>query len=605
MDGDGDADLFLGNFSYLGGVERNRLYLNDGTGTFTNQTSSRIPAGVALDVTTDVALVDITKDGALDILVGNSDSGGSRLYVNDGTGTFAEESFRLPAVHLSSSGLAVADVDLDDDRDVLSVRSGSNELFLNGGSGTFVNASRPQIRPDDAPSYDAVAGDVDGDGDVDVVFGNLNAPATLFLNDGNGIFSEAPQNMPQDPVFTYTALLGDAEGDGDLDLFLGVLGSGRLYVNDGGGVFTDESSSRLPVVSGSPQALVLGDVDADGDSDLVLAYSGSRDRLFLNDGNGVFTDDTVGRLPVDAELTRAVALGDVDVDGDPDLVLGGFSTNGSVNRLYLNDGAGVFSDATSQLPQNADATNALVLGDVDGDGDLDLGVGNEDWSTFSERNRLYRNDGTGNFEEITASHLPEHLADTHSMTLVDLERDGDLDLFVGSSGAGSSRFYRNPGDGVFVDETDAVIGPSVHTRATVLEDIDADGDLDLVVTKGVLVNLAHQLRAPLLARTGFAFPLDLYARGENASANLALVSVTSTSGSLSIPSLGRQAFGPGPHATRRLVRIPQPWGKASTSILIPDDPSLAGARVRARAWFLDVLAGQRTHSNRSVEVILR
>src|SRR5690606_11697334 len=103
-------------------------------------------------------------------------------------------------------------------------------------------------------------------------------------------------------------------------------------------------------------------------------HTNATDHLLLNDGGGTFRVAASGRLPPSYAATTSLAVGDVDADGDVDLVLG---NPGRQNRLYLNDGAGTFHDATvGRLPLAEDSTGATLLADVDGDRDLDLVFGN-------------------------------------------------------------------------------------------------------------------------------------------------------------------------------------------------------------------------------------
>ncbi len=198
-------------------------------------------------------------------------------------------------------------------------------------------------------------------------------------------------HLPKDSDETFAMALGDVDGDGDLDLVFGnSVSQNRLYLNDGKGKFTDATAARWPG-RGWSNAVSLGDVDGDGDLDLVLATHG-QNRLYLNEGKGKLNDATASRLPKDVDLTKAMGLRDVDGDGDLDLVFGNeVFGNGGQNRLYLNDGKGKFTDATaSRLPKEIDSTNAVGLGDVDGDGDLDLVFGNLVFGN-SAQNRLYLN----------------------------------------------------------------------------------------------------------------------------------------------------------------------------------------------------------------------
>ena len=309
-------------------------------------------------------------------------------------------------------------------------------------SGRFSDLHR-MLPANDGSAHATALADVDGDGDLDVLIGagrsisgsTFGEPNHLYLNDGDGILSDATQNLPNHTDTTVALAFGDVDGDGDLDLFVANAGQNRLYLNDGAGVFSDATTQLPATAQGNSYAVALGDVDGDGDLDaLVGNFWFEQNQLFENDGSGTFLDVS-GRLPVDTDPTLAVALGDVDGDGDLDAFTGnGFDGSPVPNRLYLNDGAGNFSDATSRLPQLHDSTTVIALGDLDADGDLDafVGNGNGDLGGTRWQSRLYLNDGAGNFSDGT-SRLPQVLGDITAVALGDVDGDGDLDALIANA----------------------------------------------------------------------------------------------------------------------------------------------------------------------------
>ena len=129
----------------------------------------------------------------------------------------------------------------------------------------------------------------------------------------------------------------------------------------------------------------MGDLDGDSDLDIVFANRRGRNRLYINDGSGVFVDATAIRLPTSSDWSLDVATEDVDGDGDLDIIFASFSEQ---NKIYLNDGSGVFEDTSSTyLPVDSDGSLGVVLGDVDSDGDLDVVFAND------KEDRLYINKG--------------------------------------------------------------------------------------------------------------------------------------------------------------------------------------------------------------------
>ena len=386
-----------------------------------------LPPGV--DSTRAVAFGDVDGDGDLDLVAGNGGGNGAqnRLYRNDGTGAFTDETTtNMPVASEHTQSIAFGDVDGDGDVDIVCGNEyGQNRLYLNNGSGVFADATATQLPTDSDRTTSVVLGDVDGDGDLDLVCGTrpkdygpvqytyyLEGQNRLYLNDGSGSFTDVTASqMPMDNDRTQSAVFADVDGDGDLDVIsgnhpldLGFTGGGpvctyggqnRLYLNNGTGVFQDVAT-RMPSATNFTNCVALGDVDGDGDLDMVCANgsdwscAGDQNRLYLNDGGGIFTDATM-QLPVDSQWTKSVALGDIDDDGDIDLVIGnGYVPGGGQNFLYLNDGAGTFLDATAtRMSTDNTVTNAVTLGDVDADGDLDIACGNGGW--VSAENRIDRN----------------------------------------------------------------------------------------------------------------------------------------------------------------------------------------------------------------------
>ena len=143
--------------------------------------------------------------------------------------------------------------------------------------------------------------------------------------------------------------------------------------------FVERTSSAIAIGSATALSIVVGDVDNDGDLDVVVGNEGAPNQLLLNDGNGAFAEVTDSAIAVGSADTWSIALGDVDNDGDLDVVVG--NSYSYANQLLLNDGSGGFAEATdSAIAVGAAMTQSIALGDVDNDGDLDVVVGNREVS---------------------------------------------------------------------------------------------------------------------------------------------------------------------------------------------------------------------------------
>lgn len=364
---------------------------------------------------------DANGDGKPDVLFGNgvgfSTPGGAlapTLLINQTTTgliTFADESAtRLPAGFTQQAkGLVVTDVDNDGDLDVAFANGFGNQpsLLINNGSGVFTNETATRFPALTLNSFGGGFGDVDDDGDIDLVFadagpsafGGPGGMARLFLNNGAGVFANTPAQMnAANKIGAQNAQLADVDNDFDLDVIVDGKSAGQqLYLNNGAGTFTLQAAT-LPAGTSNTYATDFADLDNDNDLDAVyISLSG------FNEGtaqNGLVPSGTLGFTGSLATLSGPTGQDDNDVlflDADDDGVLDAIVASLSNNREILYRNAGTFAspsfvfDANGFSAQN-DSTLDLATADFDGDGRYDVVTGQgESQAPFT--NRVYRNTG--------------------------------------------------------------------------------------------------------------------------------------------------------------------------------------------------------------------
>ena len=253
----------------------------------------------------------------------------------------------------------------------------------------------------------------------------------------------------------------------------------EYYENNGKGFFKD-ISYKLPVM-GTSNAVITSDLNNDGHPDLLIGNAPNRQGIggqnicLINDGKGNWKDETSKRLPISTKATQDLELADIDGDGDLDLIV----SNEDDNELFINSGKGFFKNETAiRLPVEPEKweSREADFGDIDGDGDLDLFLANVNFrQTKDSQNRLYINDGNGFFTDQTETRLPAEKMHTVDGDFYDLDGDGDLDLITGNGFGNSYMAYLNM-SGYYKGDSDAVIPASVHGDGIDIEMTDFNGD---------------------------------------------------------------------------------------------------------------------------------
>jgi hypothetical protein len=352
VDGDGDLDIVLVNYAdFFGGNNSPQplvIYANDGVGSFTNVSSTAV--GNFMGNVRQIAIGDVNGDGAPDLYAPSGTGGPHVLFMNSGSGVFTDEaSTRLPAAYPRAAAARMGDVDSDGDLDIF-VADGYatngppfGHVYLNDGTGVFSEAAGAvpnTFAGEDIDDVEFV--DVDRDFDLDLIVNPHSGAAAVWINDGSGAFSPGGSIAPPAASnFHYNVAPCDVDGDGDVDLWIDNAGASyteQLLINDGNGSFSDETAQR---VSGNPGAddngVVCVDVDHDGDFDAVVLSLGTAERLLENDGVGNFTL-VAGEFPPPTDCTLWGEFGDLNGDGRLDLVTGQGECSSS-DEVYLGNGS--------------------------------------------------------------------------------------------------------------------------------------------------------------------------------------------------------------------------------------------------------------------------
>ncbi len=499
LDGDGDLDLLVGERSGHLVLYRNHGNPDDPDWRF--ETADY--AGIVTGWWAYPALADVTGDGALDLFVG-AENGAVSVYLNRGTASVATWPDEPDLVLQAGENAAPALNDLDGDGDLdLLVGHGGGTLYLFRNTGspiapawTYQSSAYGGIsEPDQAlqPSFI----DLDGDSDLDLLIGR-NGDLVWYRRGG----------LPTAPTWTrvtdgYMGLggssaispgVGDWDGDGDRDLVTGEHWGVLRFFRNGGPPAWTEVNIPLPFDLAGDSAPALADWDGDGDLDLLVGQVHGNVEGFLNVGSAAAPDwqptGVLLSLPWIDHPHAFPTFADIDGDGDQDLFIGeggwqGPDAGGNLH-FYRNTGTASVPNwdlvTDTWLGLDVGGWSTPVFADIDGDGDLDLFVGDEAGTlTFVE------NTGNASAPAWAAPVRPYaglHLGAYSAPAFFDLDLDGDLDLLVGLD-HGSLAYVRNtgtPASPAWELVSTQLPGMNIGAHATpAAGDLNGDGFPDLLL----------------------------------------------------------------------------------------------------------------------------
>ena len=491
LDRDGDMDLIVPL------QLEDEIVLIENTDGFGTITTSVVLA-TGLTEVERILVGDVDGDSDDDI-VATVDAGGAVIWLDnsDGLGTFTELGF-VSENTPHASGLSLADLDSDGDLDAVTTSQFSSGVSVHDNVGNALFVTNEITRPNAFDPRHVLLTDVDGDGDLDLVGqSDTDFEIAWYENAGDGTFGEQRlianfDFFPSSTIVWWDIDAADMDGDGDMDI---VTSTPNLtdtliwYENvDGKGDFSQEHSFNGTTAGGDPlRALELSvlDYDGDGDNDIVANQFVDEEGVALYeniDGQGTFDATILISIPGHANRGNGEqVLGDMDGDGDLDVLVADNNVDTTARIVWYENVAGVFNEAEVLVAQ-IDTAREVRLADMDNDGDLDVVAAVDLTSESDSVLEWYENtDGSGTFSE-TGTFIGEQFLVTE-LTIVDVDGDGDQDVVAPDLAEGFVDVFDNDGLGLSFQRYQANTESyefQAMTRTIGVGDISGDGRIDIV-----------------------------------------------------------------------------------------------------------------------------
>ena len=505
LDGDGQLDLVTANV----GTDRVTAFYQISSGTFPSSASLTLAGVPALAPMTDpvaVRVLDVDHDGDVDIVAVGRGSNNFSVFRQQPAGSFSAVVPLLVTGLNQPSDLASADMNGDGLLDLVIADTGQNqvEVFNQLLAGLYSTSSSTTLGNGSTLAPSALGiGDLDGDGDLDLVSADTGSDNLALYLHGAGGFAAAPSRLLGGAGVTNSptdVVVADLDLDGRLDLACADQGGDALAVFfQGASGFAATPDALLSDSAGpvGPLRLAAADMNGDGAPDLVSLDAGDDLALFTYDDElGAYLPEPL-ILGATSGFLAPSCLGVADVDGDGFAdIAAGDSAADVVKFFYHDDGAVFTAQPELTLGSQVDTpqVSAVAAADLDGDGDLDLASANAGDGTLC----VYRQVSPAVILAEPAQRLSSSALtpSVRAVAAADVDGDGRADLVGAVPSPGKLALFRQRADGTFSLVPDALLGGTLGAPAHVLAaDLDGDGAPDLACANETGDGIALFLRS--------------------------------------------------------------------------------------------------------------